>query len=83
MGRFNLFIGRMMERLAGGSAPSLFLAAAMLSRSARSGSICLDLSEAAGGWAPVETGMTMQRCPDLASWRSELLKSAVVSMRRS
>ena len=40
--------GRLMERLAGGEAPELFLAAALASKYQREGHICLGLSSVAG-----------------------------------
>ncbi|MEI7672406.1 MAG: AAA family ATPase, partial [Deltaproteobacteria bacterium] len=74
----DLHFGRFIERLGGEVAPSLFLAAALVSRSAREGSICLDLNTVASKMAPLEAGMPPQQYPDLTSWRMDLLKSAVV-----
>ena len=74
----DLHFGRFIERLGGKAAPSLFLAATLVSRSAREGSICLDLNTVAGRIAPLEMGTSPQQYPDLIAWRMDLLKSSVV-----
>jgi len=74
----DLHFGRFIERLGGEASPSLFLAAAFVSRSAREGNICLDLNDVAGGMAPPEACVSLRQCPDLATWRTDILKSPVV-----
>lgn len=83
--------GRLMEELAGGNNPDLFLAAALASRSSRGGHICLDLAEYAG--KPLVPDVEGERedertqevseasflsCPPLSSWEKTLRTASVV-----
>lgn len=70
--------GRYLERLAGGKAPWLVLAAALVSRVSREGSVCLDLHDAAGILREASAGGEAPVPPAPASWRELLLASPVV-----
>jgi exodeoxyribonuclease V alpha subunit len=69
--------GRLMERLAGGEAPELFLAAALASKYQREGHICLDLSSVAGKPLP-DDGVGALFYPELKEWLEAIRKSSVV-----
>lgn len=74
----DIHFGRFIERLGGGSAPWLFLTAALLSRSAREGDVCIDLGNWAGTSVPGEAAGFPRECPELATWRNLLEGSSVV-----
>ncbi|MCF6289994.1 MAG: exodeoxyribonuclease V subunit alpha [Desulfobacterales bacterium] len=74
-----------INRLATKPGPELELAAALVSIRTAAGHICLDLAAAAGRpLSPSITGADDQqspatiRCPELSSWREQLLHSGVV-----
>lgn len=68
-----------MERLAGGKAPEVFLAAALISSYTRRGHICLDLSRIAGQpIAESEMPCEPMTCPELGPWLAKLRQSTVV-----
>lgn len=68
-----------MEKVSGMPSPSLWLAAALVSRSTTEGHICLDLAAVAGEklFEPGEVTETVV-CPEIHVWKKELLKSEVV-----
>ena len=73
-----------INRLAVKATPELELAAALVSSRTAAGHICLDLAGVAGRpLSPLITGENEQilatiRCPELSSWREQLLHSGVV-----
>lgn len=67
----------LMERLSGGDAREVFLAAALASRATRLGNVCFPLAAAAGrSLAGDGNGTT---CPDLEPWVSRLRSAPVVA----
>jgi exodeoxyribonuclease V alpha subunit len=74
---------RFMLRLADGAEPALGLAAALVSRQAGRGHVCLDLAESAGQplAAVVPEIAVTARCPDLAHWLRLLRESKVVGQQ--
>jgi len=69
----------LMNRLAGKDSFGVALAAALVSRAAREGNVCLDLSAVAGKKLPEEEGATpVLTCPDRVEWSAHLNESAVV-----
>jgi exodeoxyribonuclease V alpha subunit len=69
--------GGLLERLAGGNAPEVALAAALVSAAREEGHICLDLAGAAGRpLSPGEDGAPP--CPPLERWLERLAESPVV-----
>jgi len=68
-----------MARLAGGDAPELRLAAALVSSHTREGNICLDLSCLEGrDLFDGEDGVSAVVCPELNHWRKVLKECSVV-----
>ncbi len=65
---------RFIERLAGGSKPSVKLAAALVSQRRGRGDICLDLAAVADSELNSGTAGTL-RCPPLTAWIDELRDS--------
>ena len=74
----DVHFGRFLERLGGASAPWLFVAAALVSRSVGEGNICLNLSDVAGKPLPGGSGLPVRQCPELPAWRRMLETSPVV-----
>lgn len=74
----DVHFGRFIERIGGGFAPWLFLTAALVSRSAREGDVCLDISNWAGTSVPGEAAGILRECPELATWRNLLEGNSVV-----
>ena len=75
----DIHFARFMERLCGGDAPELSLAAALVSSYARQGHICLDLSSMAG--KPLFETMEGENsivCPELNYWCGRIRESTVV-----
>ena len=70
----DLQFARLMGRLAKASGEPLLLAAALTSRAAGEGHVCLELAPIAG--APLEEGG--ESAPPLEAWRTALLTSGVV-----
>ena len=75
----DVHLGRFFGELRGGSETEVVLGAAMVSRAAGGGDICLDLqtvaeTELLGG----ETGRPAIACPPLQHWEDKLLGSSVV-----
>ena len=68
-----------MEKVSGTPSPSLWLAAALVSRSTTEGHICLDLAFTAGERV-IEGGEVLGSfvCPKLNGWKKELLQSKAV-----
>jgi len=75
----DIHFARFMERLCGGDAPELSLAAALVSSYTRKGHICLDLSSMAGKplLETMKEGNSIV-CPQLNHWCGRLRESMVV-----
>jgi exodeoxyribonuclease V alpha subunit len=69
---------RFLERLSGGAAPELELAAALVSRSRGEGNICLDLRAVATEEFPRGTSPGTVQLPEFESWMAKLRASPVV-----
>lgn len=77
----DVHFARLMNRLAGKDSREVALAAALVSRAAREGNICLDLSAVAGRNLNDDDGATpVLTCPDRDKWSVRLSQSSVVGM---
>jgi len=75
----DVHFGRFMGRLAGGDFPELMLAAALVSRAAQQGNICLDLATLAGQVVVEGEGDEEPvRCPAVSLWCARLGETGVV-----
>jgi exodeoxyribonuclease V alpha subunit len=74
----DLHFGRFIADFSSLADDRLALAAALLSRSARSGSVCLDLAAAAERPCPTVEGLSDAACPALEEWASSLRASPAV-----
>ena len=75
----DVHFARLMNRLAGKDSHGVALAAALVSRAAREGNVCFDLSAVAGKKLPEEDGATpVLTCPDRVEWSAHLSESSVV-----
>lgn len=75
----DLQFARLMTELAGEGNRKLFLAAALVSRAAGQGHVCLDLGQAAGQiLVDEETGEEIEDYPELGQWLELLHNSSIV-----
>jgi exodeoxyribonuclease V alpha subunit len=75
----DLHFARLMDRLAGGQFPDLFLAAAFLSRTTREGHVCLDLAALGGtSFNAEKSNLTVPAFPPLSQWLEHLKDTEVV-----
>ena len=79
LSRIDVHFAGLMNKLADGGVPELFLAAALVSGSARDGNICLDLSTVAGQeLLGKENGKDPVICPEFDHWLTILEEIRVV-----
>ncbi|MFZ5519323.1 MAG: exodeoxyribonuclease V subunit alpha [Candidatus Zhuqueibacterota bacterium] len=77
--RLDIHFASFMVELSRGKSDELALAAALVSYHTRQGHICLDLATMAGKkLAQMDDAAAPVFCPELADWRSALLRSEVV-----
>ncbi len=74
----DLHFARLMARLGGNDDPAVLLAAALASRAAGGGDVCLDLNRLGGSLLP-DTDTPLQ-CPPAPSWVAALRASAAVGL---
>ena len=74
----DIHFGRFIEKTRRRICALALLTAALLSKSAREGNVCLDLSHRAGTSVPGEAAGILRECPELAAWRDLLEVSSVV-----